>query len=120
VNDVGYLNELVSLLSKADYIDRSRVYAVGFSIGAAMVYSWECAQPQQLAGIGPVGGALQIGCPILPPITVAVVHGGADTALPVGGGLICLGPGGSRADRRGGAGLSAVRSLVRASRFQGG
>lgn len=86
VNDVGYLNELVSQLSKDDYIDRARVYAVGFSTGAAMVYSWECAQPQQLAGIGPVAGALQIGCPILPPITVAAVHGAADGVVPVGGG----------------------------------
>lgn len=87
VNDVGYLNELVSRLSKDDYVDRARVYAVGFSTGAAMAYSWECAQPQQLAGIGPVAGAAQIGCPILPPITVAAVHGAADTVVPIGGGL---------------------------------
>lgn len=87
VNDVGYLNELVSRLTKEDYVDRARVYAVGFSTGAAMVYSWGCAQPQQLAGIGPVAGALQIGCQILPPVTVAVVHGAADAVVPVGGGV---------------------------------
>lgn len=92
VNDVGYLNELVSQLSKDDYVDRARVYAVGFSGGAAMVYSWECAQPQQLAGIGPVAGALQIGCPILPPISVAAIHGAADNVVPVGGGAGPRGP----------------------------
>jgi polyhydroxybutyrate depolymerase len=39
VNDVGYLNELVSQLTKDDLIDRGRVYAVGFSSGASMVYT---------------------------------------------------------------------------------
>lgn len=33
VNDIGFLNEALSALTKQDLIDRSRVYAVGFSVG---------------------------------------------------------------------------------------
>lgn len=87
VNDVGFLNQLVSDLTKSDKVDRARVFAVGFSTGASMVYSWECSQPGMLAGIGVVGGSLLIDCDIRPPVTVAAVHGGADTYFPPAGGL---------------------------------
>lgn len=86
VNDVGYLNELVSQLTKNDLVDRARVFAVGFSSGASMAYTWECAQPNQLAGIGPVAGALLIDCKVLPAISVAAIHGVADSYFPLAGG----------------------------------
>jgi polyhydroxybutyrate depolymerase len=87
VNDVGYLNQLVSDLTKADKVDRARVFAVGFSTGASMIYSWECSQPGLLAGIGLVGGSLLIDCNIRPPVSVAAVYGSADTYFPLAGGL---------------------------------
>ncbi|HTK66508.1 MAG TPA: PHB depolymerase family esterase [Pseudonocardia sp.] len=87
VNDVGYLNQLVSDLTKADKVDRARVFAVGFSTGASMIYSWECSQPGLLAGIGLVGGALLIDCDIRPPVSVAAIHGTADTYFPLAGGI---------------------------------
>ncbi|HEY9417041.1 MAG TPA: PHB depolymerase family esterase [Pseudonocardia sp.] len=86
VNDVGYLNQLVSDLTKADKVDRSRVFGVGFSTGASMVYSWVCSQPGLLAGIGVVGGSLLIDCDIRPPLSVAAVHGSLDSYFPLAGG----------------------------------
>jgi polyhydroxybutyrate depolymerase len=86
VNDVGFLNQLVSDLTKSDKVDRARVFAMGFSTGASMIYSWECSQPGLLAGIGLVGGALLIDCDIRPPVSVAAVHGTADTYFPLAGG----------------------------------
>jgi polyhydroxybutyrate depolymerase len=86
VNDVGYLNQLVSDMTKSDKVDRARVFGVGFSTGASMVYSWECSQPGLLAGIGVVGGSLLIDCNIRPPVTLAAVHGTADAYFPLAGG----------------------------------
>jgi polyhydroxybutyrate depolymerase len=85
-NDVGFLHQLVSAIGKSDFIGRSRVYAVGFSTGATLAYSWACSLPGELAGIGAVAGSLVIGCPILAPITLAVVHGSNDHIVPIGGG----------------------------------
>jgi polyhydroxybutyrate depolymerase len=87
VNDVGYLNQLVSDVTKADKVDRARVFGIGFSTGASMVYSWECSQPGMLAGIGVVAGSLLIDCDIRPPVSLAAVHGVADTYFPLAGGI---------------------------------
>lgn len=82
VNDVGFLNEALSILTKQDLIDRSRVYAVGFSAGGSMAYTWECAHPGLLAGIGPVDADLLIECRDHAPVTVAAVYGGTDRLVP--------------------------------------
>lgn len=82
VNDVGFLNEALSALTKQDLIDRSRVFAVGFSAGGSMAYAWECAHPGLLAGVGPVEAKLLIKCPVVAPVTVAAVYGRSDRAVP--------------------------------------
>jgi polyhydroxybutyrate depolymerase len=99
VNDVGYLNQLVSDVTKADKVDRARIFGIGFSTGASMVYSWECSQPGLLAGIGVVGGSLLIDCDIRPPVSVAAVHGTADTYFPMAGGVGAHAPKGLPASR---------------------
>lgn len=81
VNDIGYLNQTLSALAKQDLIDRSRVYAVGFSAGGSMAYTWECAHPGVLAGVGPVDANLLIGCPVVAPVSVAAVYGGTDKVV---------------------------------------
>jgi polyhydroxybutyrate depolymerase len=82
VNDIGFLNQTLSALTKQDLVDRSRVYAVGFSAGGSMAYAWECAHPGLLAGVGPVDAALLITCSVLAPVSVAAVYGGADKVVP--------------------------------------
>ncbi|NMH99070.1 alpha/beta hydrolase family esterase [Pseudonocardia acidicola] len=85
VDDVGYLHELRGQLITADAVDGRRVYAVGFSNGAMMSYAWACGHPGDLAGIGPVAGALVVSCPDPPAITLAAVQGTADERVPVTG-----------------------------------
>lgn len=82
VNDIGYLNQTLSALTKQDLIDRSRVYVVGFSAGGSMAYTWECAHPGVLAGVGAVDAKLLIGCPVVAPVSLAAVYGGTDTVVP--------------------------------------
>lgn len=87
VDDVGFLHQLVELLVTQDGVDPRRVYAVGMSNGAMMAYAWACARPQDLAGIGPVAGALVAPCRPTPAITVVAVHGTADRSVPLAGGV---------------------------------
>lgn len=85
VNDIGFLNQALSTLTRQDFIDRSRVYVVGFSVGGSMAYAWECAHPGLLAGIGPVDASLLIRCSVLSPVSVAAVYGEADRVVRTGG-----------------------------------
>jgi len=78
LNDIGFLHQLVSTIGKTDFIARSRVFAVGFSDGATLAYTWACSLPGELAGIGPVAGLLVVGCPTVAPVSVAAVRGAAD------------------------------------------
>jgi polyhydroxybutyrate depolymerase len=87
VDDVGFLHQLVGLLVAQDGVDPHRVYAVGMSNGAMMAYGWACARPGDLAGIGPVAGALVAPCQPAAPMTVVAVHGTADRNVPLGGGV---------------------------------
>ncbi|MBV9315010.1 MAG: hypothetical protein JO100_15060 [Pseudonocardia sp.] len=87
IDDVAFLHRLVEQLVVQDGVDRYRVYAVGMSNGAMMAYAWACGRPHDLAGIGPVAGALVTDCPQPPVLNVVAVHGGADHSVPVTGGI---------------------------------
>jgi len=87
VDDVGFLHSLVQQLVAEDGVDPHRVYAVGMSNGAMMTYAWACARPDDLAGIGPVAGALVAPCHPAPAITVVAIHGTADRSVPLNGGV---------------------------------
>jgi len=87
VDDLGFLHGLVTQLVAQDGVDARRVYAVGMSNGAMMTYAWACARPEDLAGIGPVAGALVAPCQPAPAITVVAVHGTADRSVPINGGV---------------------------------
>jgi len=87
VDDLGFLHGLVAQLVAEDGVDARRVYAVGMSNGAMMAYAWACARPEDLAGIGPVAGALVAPCQPAPAITVVAVHGTADRSVPISGGV---------------------------------
>lgn len=86
VDDVDFLHRLAIQLVDADGLDPRRVYAVGMSNGAMMAYAWACGYPDDLAGIGPVAGALVAPCDPAPAITVVAIHGTADRNVPIGGG----------------------------------
>lgn len=87
VDDVAFLHRLVETLVEQDGVDRHRVYAVGMSNGAMMTYAWACARPDDLAGIGPVAGALVANCQPAPAMTVVAIHGTADRNVPINGGV---------------------------------
>jgi polyhydroxybutyrate depolymerase len=87
VDDVSFLHRLVEQLVAEDGVDQHRVYAVGMSNGAMMTYAWACARPDDLAGIGPVAGALMAPCKPTPTMKVVAIHGTADRNVPINGGV---------------------------------
>jgi polyhydroxybutyrate depolymerase len=60
VDDVGFTRDMVATIASAYCIDSSRVYATGFSNGAAMVFRLACEAADLFAAFAPVGGSLAL------------------------------------------------------------
>ena len=87
VDDVGFTRAMIEDIAKQVSVDRSRVFATGFSNGAIMVYRLACELADQIAAIGPVSAApATTSCTPSRPVSVIHFHGDADTLNPYEGG----------------------------------
>jgi polyhydroxybutyrate depolymerase len=88
VNDVEFVDDLLSALDDDLCIDETRVYATGHSNGAFMSSLLACERPGTFAAIAPVAGLFYpaAGCDALVP-TLAF-HGTGDQVVPFLEGLI--------------------------------
>ncbi len=57
-DDLGFVRRLLKRISKNYSIDKSRVYATGYSNGAGMVYGLAHHMPDLITGIAPVSGLM--------------------------------------------------------------
>jgi poly(3-hydroxybutyrate) depolymerase len=103
--DTSFLLQLLDRAPKELEIDRSRVYAVGFSGGARSVYLLAAQHGERLSAIGACSGvvAMKEDPPGLSDprgrrgkLSVIHIHGGQDTKIPAGGGEIRAGDGSVR------------------------
>ncbi len=81
VDDMKYLDDLLSAVGRVIPVDPARVHATGLSNGAAISHRWACERPEILASIVPVGGANQFeaaGGTCTHPVAVLQIHGTAD------------------------------------------
>ena len=89
VDDVGFIVAVLNDLARILNIDRSRIYASGFSNGALMCYRLAQQLPDQIAAIAAVAGQRAVD-EIFPPPPWAVplihFHGLLDTIAPYFGG----------------------------------
>lgn len=88
-DDVAFIADLIDLLAAEYNIDRSRVYANGFSNGGGMSHLLACELPDRIAAIGGVAGAYFYpweNCNPSRPVPVIAFHGTADPIVPYGGG----------------------------------
>jgi polyhydroxybutyrate depolymerase len=78
--DLHFLSNLINDLVATEHIDRTRVYVVGFSLGAAMTYRVACEMSSQVAGIASVSGFEYLSKPCNPTQHVSVyeLHGTTD------------------------------------------
>jgi len=89
VDDVAYTRALLADLSHRIEVDGRRVYATGFSNGAAMAHRLACEAADRFAAIAPVGGQNQFalaGCTPAARIAVLDIHGTLDRCWPYEGG----------------------------------
>jgi predicted peptidase len=77
--------ELVTAFSSANPVDRSRIYATGFSMGGSAAWLLPCIAPGVFAAIVPISG-------VAPPdseaanfsnLPILAIHGNADTENPI-------------------------------------
>jgi len=89
VDDMAYLRALVADLGARLTIDPKRVFASGFSNGAAMSQRVACQAADVFAAVAPVSGENQFalaGCTPSQPVAVLDVHGTLDACWPYAGG----------------------------------
>ena len=58
IDDVGYINELITLLIDQKIADPSRIYLTGFSDGAILSYRLLCEHDQPFAAAAPLMGSM--------------------------------------------------------------
>jgi polyhydroxybutyrate depolymerase len=58
INDVAYVDAILDDLANRTPIDRSRIYATGFSMGGWFVYALACQRSGMVRAIAPVGGLM--------------------------------------------------------------
>jgi polyhydroxybutyrate depolymerase len=68
-------------------INHDRIYLIGFSNGASMIYRALCESPDTFSGIAAVGGSMFIeqDCPDEVHASVLIMHGTGDTLVPFDG-----------------------------------
>jgi|JI10StandDraft_1071094.scaffolds.fasta_scaffold12471_9 polyhydroxybutyrate depolymerase len=94
VDDVAYLDGLITEISAAYNVDPKRIYVAGHSNGAFMAYRMACAKADRIAAIVSVAGATfatPASCAPSQPVSVLQVHGTADTTIQYAGGTIMIG-----------------------------
>jgi len=86
VDDLGYLAHLIESVSEKANIDRTRVYAAGYSRGGMMSYRLGCVLPKQFAAVASVASTMPtyilLECQNAPPKAVMVVQGTDDPIVP--------------------------------------
>ena len=84
-DDIGFLEDVVVEMVANACVDPDRVYAVGFSSGAAMAAYLGC-ESTLFDGVVPVAGVnLVRRCEDAPPMSLVTFHGLADRAVPLTG-----------------------------------
>lgn len=108
VDDVRFLSDLITALSKTYSIDPDRVYVTGISNGGFMTQWLGCALADRIAAIAPVAAGLpanlQTTCSPSRPMAVIAFAGTDDPLVPYDGGTV--GPGNR------GRTLSATESIA--------
>jgi polyhydroxybutyrate depolymerase len=88
VDDVAFVDQLITQLEADFPIDTNRVFAAGHSNGGILAYRLACELPDRIAAIGVQSSALEIdSCTPDRPVSAIHIHGAADQNLPIDGGV---------------------------------
>ena len=86
-NDIPYVTAMIAQFKTQLCIDQSRIFAMGFSMGAIQTIGLGCAMGDVLRGIAPMSGSLQGGtCSGTTPIAYWGSHGTNDPTINISNG----------------------------------
>ena len=88
VNETTFVAALLDYLAEGLSIDRSRVFATGYSDGGTLSVLLACSLSDRLAAIASVSGTLfdpLPACDLARPVPVLLIHGTADSHIPYAG-----------------------------------
>jgi polyhydroxybutyrate depolymerase len=92
VDDVAFVDAMITRIASAHRIDSHRVFAAGFSNGGIFAHYLGSRLAGRLAAIAPVGGGLAEPASgrfkPAAPLSVCIIHGAADKLVPYGGGEV--------------------------------
>lgn len=87
LDDVAFLDEVLTLVRTKALIDPDRVFVTGGSNGAMMALRYACERPDVVAAVAVVAGPLIAErCAPATSVDVLVLHGARDTVVPLKGG----------------------------------
>ncbi len=87
VDDLGFLDRLIKAMLEHYPVDPQRVFIAGESNGGMLAYRTAASLSRTIAGIGVVGGSMFNNQQPPPnPVSVFIVHGTSDRAVPYYGG----------------------------------
>jgi len=79
--DLAFVDAMVEKLEAELCIDKSRVFATGFSMGAIMTIGIGCNRSEVFRGIAPMSGTISFDCPPGQHIAYWAAHGTKDTTI---------------------------------------
>jgi polyhydroxybutyrate depolymerase len=79
-SDAAIVDSIFTAVTQQLCVDRHRVYAAGFSAGAAFTIAYACARRDRIAAIATVAVEFQLGCRA--PMPIVAFHGTVDPAVP--------------------------------------
>ncbi len=85
--DVAFIDALIDKLEAEHCLDSSRVFAAGHSHGASFSNHLGCYRPDTFRAIAPVAGGGPWAGPCTGAVSAMLIHGAADTDVPIDNGL---------------------------------
>jgi len=89
IDDVGFIDSIISLVTNKEQVDESRIYSSGMSNGGFMSYHLACNLSRKIAAIASVTGSMSketlADCAPSHPTAVLQIHGLQDLVVPYAG-----------------------------------
>lgn len=85
-SDAAFVDAIVATVSQSLCVDMHRVYASGFSQGAAFTIIYSCARQDRIAAFATVAVDFQLGCK--QPVPYLAFHGTVDPLVPYDNGAV--------------------------------
>lgn len=79
--DLAFVDAMVAKFESQLCVDKSRIFSVGFSMGAIMTINIACNRSEVFRAVAPMSGQLPSPCPAGNPIAYWTAHGTNDTTI---------------------------------------